>query len=102
MRKHLYLVTEHEDDDRVGGVSVYDSPMSRSRKNKEEPITVLDDEKEDFRDVGKKVYLGYHDFENEAEYNDNEFVADVMQAKIRSVDRQWAEKADVAEVAYGK
>ena len=100
MRKYFYLITEHEDEDRVGGVSVYDSPLSRATKNNEAGICVLDEEEQDFRDIGKQVGLGYHDFEDEDEYNDNELLADVMQAKIRSVDRKWARKAGVEEVAY--
>lgn len=100
MRKYFYLVTEHEDEDRTGGVSVHDSPMSRPTKNEEGAITVLDEDEEGFQEIGKKVGLGYHDFEDEDEYNDNELLADVMQAKIRSVDREWARKAGVEGVAY--
>jgi len=100
MRKHFYLVTEHEDGERVGAVSVMDSPMSRPTKGNEAPIRVLDDDKEGFVKVGKKVGLGYHDFESEAEYEDDDRFAEVAQAKVRTVDRQWAEKAGIAEVVY--
>ena len=100
LRKHLYLITEHDEDDRVGGVSITDSRLSRPTKNEEGPITVLDEQKEGFRHIGKKVGLGYHDFEGESAYADNEHVADVIQRKIRSVDRHWAEKAGIDEVVY--
>ena len=100
MRKYLYLITEHEDDERVGGVSIMNSPMSRPNKNEEAPIRVLDDEAEGFEIVGKNVGLGYYDFKGEAEYENDDLVAEVMQQKIRSVDREWAEKAGVVEVVY--
>jgi hypothetical protein len=97
-RKYFYLVTEHEESERVGGVSVMDSPMSRPTKNNEAPIRTLNDEKEDFIVVGKKVGLGYHDFESEGEYEER--AADVMQSKIRDVDYEWAEKAGIADLVY--
>jgi len=100
VRKHLYLVTEHKEEDRIGGVSVFDSRMTRPLKNEEGPITVLDDDKEDFSDVGKKVGLGYHDFESEEAFEEQ--AAEVMQKKIREVDRKWAEKAGVEDIAYGE
>jgi hypothetical protein len=100
MRKHFYLITEHETDGHVGGVITTDSRKSRPNKNEEAPITVLDEDTESFREVGKQVGLGYHDFESEAKYDDNKFLASVMHAKIRSVDRHWAAKAGVEDTAY--
>jgi len=99
-RKHFYLITEHEEQDRVGCVSVFESRMSQPLKNEEGPITVLDDDKEGFRDVGKKVGLGYADFPDEETYEEQ--AAEVMQDKIREVDEQWAEKAGVHELVYGE
>lgn len=93
VRKHLYLVTEHEKEDRVGGVSFHDSRMSRPLKNEEAPIHVLDKEKEDFRIVGKQVGMGYHDFESEEAYNDNDHVADVIAEKLAEIDAEYIEKA---------
>lgn len=98
MRKHFYLVTAHEQEERVGGVSVMDSRLSRPEKNAEGPITILDKEAEGFRQVGKQVGLGYHDFASEDEYEDR--AAEVMQAKVRDVDRKWAEKAGIEEIVY--
>jgi len=100
VRKHFYLITEHEQDDRVGGVSITDSRLSRCLKNEQGPITVLDEEQKDFREIGKQVGLGYHDFESEDEYDEQ--AVEVMQAKIREVDEQWAEKAGVHELVYGE
>jgi hypothetical protein len=98
VRKHLFLVTEHEEDDRVGGVSVFDKPTMRPEKNEEAPITRFNEDKTDFIDVGMKVGLGYHDFESEQDFEER--AADVMQMKIREVDRKWAEKAGVEELVY--
>jgi hypothetical protein len=93
VRKHFYLVTEHEDEDRVGGVSIMDSRMSRPLKNKEGPITVLDEDKDGFRDVGKKVGMGYYDFESEDAYEDDEQCVEVMKQKLAEIDEQWLRKA---------
>ena len=98
MRKHFYLITEHENEDRVGGVSVYDSPMRDALKDQEGRITVFDKENGEFNDVGKKVGLGYHDFDDEADYEAR--VGDVLVEKIQEVDRKWAERANVAEEVY--
>ena len=95
VRKHMYLITEHENEARVGGVSFMDSRMHRPLKNEEGAITVLDDEKEGFRDVGKKVGLGYHDFESQEHYEDNEHCAAVIKMKLGEVDEKWLRKAGI-------
>lgn len=95
MRKHLYLITEHENEDRVGGVAIYDTRFSTPTKNEEGPITVLDEEIEGFREVGKKVGLGYHDFESEEEAEDNEVWKQVIDAKLAEIDARWLEKAGI-------
>ena len=101
MRKHFYLITEHEKEDRIGGVIIYDTQSPTPNKNEEAPIRVLDDEKEGFVIIGKKVGLGYHDFESEESYENVELVSEVMKDKIKSVDRKWAEKAGIAKEIYG-
>lgn len=92
-RKHLYFVTEHEDEDLVGSVSIMDSPMSRPLKNEEGPIHVLDEEREGFRKVGKKVGMGYYDFESQEAYEDNDRCAEVMKQKLAEINEDWLEKA---------
>ena len=91
MRKHLYLITEHEEEDRVGGVSFMDKRLSRSEKNSETPIHNLDHDKEDFVVVGKQVSLGYVDFDDEDDYEEN--AVDAMKQKLDEVDRRHLEKA---------
>jgi len=95
MRKHLYLITEHENEDRVGGVAIYDTRFSTPTKNEEGPITVLDKGAEGFREVGKKVGLGYHDFESEKAAEDDDIWYDVIQEKLRDIDDRWIEKAGI-------
>jgi hypothetical protein len=67
--------------------------MSRPLKNEEGPITVLNEEKEDFVDIGKKVGMGYHDFESQEAYEDEENCVDVMKQKLGEIDEQWLRKA---------
>ena len=98
MRKHFYLITKHEREDAVGGVSIYDSPMHDALKNEEGRITFFDKENGEFNDVGKNVGLGYHDFDDEADYEAR--VGDVLVEKIQEVDRKWAESAGVADEVY--
>jgi hypothetical protein len=98
VRKHLYLITEHENDDRVGLVTVLDTRLSRSAKNEETPIHVLDEEAKDFRTVGKQVSLGYVDFESEQDYE--KAFADELDRKLAEIDDCHLHKAghDPAEV----
>lgn len=100
VRKHMYLITEHEDEDRVGSVSFMDTRMARPLKNEEGPITVLDDEKRGYRKVGKKVGLGYHDFKSEEAYEDNDTVVEVMKSKLAEIDAEWLEKAGLDPAEY--
>jgi len=93
VRKHFYLITEHENDERVGGVSIMNSRLSRPLKNQEGPITVLDEDKKDFREVGKQVGMGYYDFESEAQYEDNGNCVSVMKQKLAEIDEEWVRKA---------
>jgi len=100
-RKHFYLITEHEDEERVGDVSILGMQLSQPLKNEEGPVTVRDEQERDFVDVGKQVHLGYYDFADGA-YEDDSQVAEVMQEKIREVDAKWAKKAGVYETVYGE
>ena len=99
VRKHLYLVTEHDEEGRIGGVKITDQRLASGEKNKETPITALDENEGGFVHVGKQVHLGYLDFEGEDEYKDADF-ADVLQRKAREVDRHWVKKAGIEGVVY--
>lgn len=91
MRKHLYLITEHEDDEKVGAIMSTNQRMSRPLKNEEGPIHVLDEEERDFRKVGRKVGMGYHDFATDDP--DDDYVVQVMKDKLAEIDQEWVEKA---------
>jgi len=91
MRKHFYLITEHEDDERVGLIGITDKQFSRVLKNEESPIHVLDEEEEGFRIVGKRVGMGYVDFEDEDDYDDR--VGEATRQKLGEIDEEWLDKA---------
>lgn len=91
MRKHLYLITEHENDDLVGTCKITDQRFSHPLKNEEGDITVLDENSEGFEDVGRMVGMGYADFEDEDDYEAR--VADVIQQKLGDIDAEHLEKA---------
>jgi len=91
MRKHLYLVTEHENEDHVGGIKITDTRLSRSSKNSETPWHKFDEEEKDFVVAGKQVSMGYVDFEDEEDYEDR--IADEIQRKLAEIDSEHLEKA---------
>jgi len=93
VRKHMYLITEHEKEESVGGVSVMDTRMSRPLKGEEGPIKVLDEDKKGFKTVGKQVGLGYHDFDTEAAYEDTDRCFEVVKQKLAEIDEKWLRKA---------
>jgi len=96
MRKHLALVVEHEDEDRVGGVMFYDSPKARLTKNEPTPMQRFDEEGSSFYIAGKEVSLGYVDFEDEQAYQD--WPLEELHEKLREIDHGWLEQAGIAEV----
>lgn len=91
MRKHLALIIEHDDPERVGLIASYDSRPSRLIKNEPAPIQIRDDEKRGFATVGKKVGLGYVDFDDEDDYEEN--FGDAVKRKLTEIDAKWLDKA---------
>jgi len=91
MRKHLYLVTEHEDEGRLGGIKIMDCRLSRSKKNAETPIHTFDKEGGKFNVVGKQVSMGYVDFDDEDDYEEK--IGDEIKRKLNEIDTKWLEKA---------
>lgn len=92
MRKHLYLITEHPDEDYVGNVEMTSHRHERVTKNDEGVIdrrNMETGELTQYRCVG----LGYYDFEDEDHYHEN--AAEVVLRKLADIDSQWHEKADV-------
>jgi len=92
-RKHLYLITEHEDEDFVGRIRITDKRESRASKNDETPFHGLDKEAGEFYIKGKQVSMGYVDFEDEDDYEEN--IGDAIDRKLREIDEEHHEKAGV-------
>jgi len=91
MRKHLALIIEHDDPERVGLIASYDSRPTRLIKNELSPIQIFDEEEGVFDTVGKKVGLGYVDFEDEDDYEEN--FGDEAKRKLAEIDSKWLDKA---------
>jgi len=92
MRKHLYLITEHPDNEQVGRVELRDRRHELVEKNEEGVVETFNTgtgERREFWCVG----LGYYDFEDEDQYE--EAVGDVCREKLSEVDAKWHEKAGV-------
>lgn len=84
MRKYLvYILEDHTSGpDSSGLVSVRDSPVG-GRKGERIKLGVFDTES---KERGHRIYipLGYHDFEDESDYNDR--IMDVIERKIGEVE----------------
>lgn len=93
VRRHLYLITEHEDDSEVGGVMVSKRKDLWPEKNREGDILKCDEEAQENISVGKKVCLGFHDFEGE--HTIPEELPEVVDRKIGEIDSKWVEKAGI-------
>lgn len=93
MRKHLALIIEHDDAEKVGLVTCYDSPKARLSKNDPSPIQTFDKETGDFSTVGKEVSLGYVDVDDEDEFDEK--AGEIIQQKLGEVDEHWLDKADI-------
>lgn len=96
MRKHLYLITEHENEEWVGNVNIMNSRLTRVVKNEEGPIQTFDKETGEFDTVGRQVGLGYVDFDSEEDFEDN--ISEAIRFKLAGVDYSHLEKAGVTEV----
>jgi hypothetical protein len=91
-RKHMALITEHDDEERVGLIKSTEKRLSRWTKNGESPIMTFDEEAGEFNTVGKEVHLGYADFEGEP---DNDEFADAVHRKLGVVDQRHLDKAGI-------
>lgn len=90
MRKHLYLIVDHPEDDRVGQVKITDTRLPRSDKNNRTPASAMNVE------TGERweytvVSMGYVDYEGEEEYEEK--IADDVQEKLTEIDEGHIEAA---------
>jgi hypothetical protein len=100
MRKYLSLITEHDDEDLVGKVKATDRPLASVEKNVESPIQRFDEQRQEFETVGRQVGLGYHDFEDEADYEDR--FAEVVKQKLAEIDAEHLEKTGIDSAEVGR
>lgn len=91
-RKHMALITEHDDRDRVGLIKSTEKRLSRWTKNGESPIMTFNEGAGEFETVGKEVHLGYVDFDGEP---NNEEFAEAVQKKLGEIDQRHREKAGI-------
>lgn len=93
MRKYLYLVLDSPDEDTIGNVEVHDTPKTTmAEKNQPGPTHIRDLETGETW-TEQHVGLGYYDFEDEADYEENIF--DVMRTKLREIDQDHLDDAGV-------
>lgn len=97
MRKHLYLITEHDNEELIGAIQNTDSPYNRGLKNEEAPIHAIDEDKRGFSEVGKRVHLGYIDI-NEDTWENHDILSEIYLDKLKEIDAKWLEKSGIAEV----
>lgn len=90
MREHFYLITEHENDDKVGACKTSEGGTAHE-KNTEREVHKFDKEEGDFYTAGKEVYMGYVDFDTDDPSNDQ--YADAIERKMGEIDGKWIDKA---------
>jgi hypothetical protein len=90
MRRHFYLVVDAPDEEVVGGVDIREQRYEAAKKNEQRTIQKRDlDTNEQFTET--VVSLGYHDFENEGDYKERNWV--VTLRKLNDIDQQHLEDA---------
>jgi len=92
VRRHLYLITDHPNEDYIGKVEAREKAYTRTEKNVERPVDTLN------IDTGERctisvVGLGYHDFDDRDDYEES--FKPVVDRKLREVDQQHLDKAGV-------
>lgn len=90
MRKHFYLITEHDDTERVSQVEITDTRLDTAEKNTETAIQTIN-KQTGFATKGTRVGMGYADFVDEDEYKNE--VGDVIHQKLVEIDAMHLEKA---------
>jgi len=93
MRKHLALITDHDNEDLVGTVKITDQQLPRVRKDEDRTVDTVNVETNE-RGSYDAVGLGYHDFEDEQHYQ--ETIGGVVSAKLRDIDTEHLKKAGVS------
>jgi hypothetical protein len=90
MRKHLHLITNHPDEDYIGLVEFRDHPVPTVEKNKEGVVKKRNIETGEGYAI-RAVGMGYVDFEDEADYEENALPA--IKEKLAEIDVEHLENA---------
>jgi len=101
MRRHLYLITSHPEDEFVGRVESREKAYMMGEKNSENTVDKRNLDTGDGYSMCI-VGLGYHDFESETAYENPMRFKEVVQKKLGEIDAEHLDKAGVElEAAAG-
>ncbi|MFC4553607.1 MULTISPECIES: hypothetical protein [Halorussus] len=90
IRKHLYLVVDHPDEELSGKIRATEKRYARPTKNTQAPVDKRNLETGETY-VEQLVGLGYHDFESEADYEER--LGDVAEQKLGEIDERHLRNA---------
>lgn len=84
MRKYLYLITDHPNQDIIGQVEITDKPKMRVKKNKEVSVGLRNLESGEKQGKKSIIGLGYEDFDSKDDYENS--VSEVVENKLEDID----------------
>lgn len=90
MRKHMYLITDHPNEELVGTVEIRDKPYVMGEKNAETTIRKRNVETGNGH-TQRVVGLGYEDFDGEEDYDARS--SHVVHQKMGEIDPEHIEAA---------
>lgn len=98
-RKWMYLIVDSPHEDYIGNVSIRDSQMQTdARKNERGQTRKLNRETGETY-VETVVGMGYHDFEDEEDYEEN--IGEVMPEKLAELEDRHLESVGVNPAEFG-
>lgn len=95
-RQHLYLTTDHPNENKIGRVEFREEPRRDIEKN-EEGVVGVKNKEEGYTYQYNCVGLGYHDFESKEEAEDLDNCFDVIEEKFTEIDDEWLEIAGLED-----
>lgn len=90
MRKYIYLVVDHPDEELVGKIRFSEGRQVRPEKGQKAEVDKLNVDTEE-RYTETLVGLGYHDFDDQEDYKDR--WGEVAEQKLAEVDKEHLEAA---------
>lgn len=92
MRVHFYLITDHPDDEKIGLIETVEGGQKNTGASKnEEGVCYLFNHETGDRKEQWEVGLGYVDFEDENDYEEN--LPEAVDRKLAEIDAEYLEKA---------